>query len=74
MKTELLNWRWLGLMHPVMPFLVWLPVALGAILWGAMAWQLSSYELALFAVAALLSWTLFEYILHRYLFPLPKSW
>ena len=25
------SWRWLGWMHPVMPFVIWLPVASAAI-------------------------------------------
>lgn len=57
-----------------MPLLVWLPVALGTIIWGAITWRLSTLEFVVFAAAALMSWSLLEYILHRYLFHLPESW
>lgn len=68
------SWRWLGWMHPVMPFVIWLPVASAAIIWGTIAWQLSAVEVALHGVSALLTWTLLEYVLHRWLFHPPESW
>jgi len=74
MKNESFNWRWLGWVHPVMPALVWLPIALGSILWGVRAGSLSGLQLAFFADAALLSWSLLEYILHRCLFHPPECW
>ncbi len=74
MKNESFNWRWLGWVHPVMPALIWLPIALGSILWGVMAGSLSDLQLALFVAAALLFWSLLEYILHRCLFHPPESW
>jgi sterol desaturase/sphingolipid hydroxylase (fatty acid hydroxylase superfamily) len=68
------SWRWLGWVHPSMPFIVWLPVALAAIIWGTIAGQLSLREVALLGVGALLTWSLLEYTLHRWLFHPPKSW
>jgi len=68
------TWRWLGWVHPVMLFIVWLPVAVVAIIWGAVAGQLSLSEVALYGVGALFVWSLLEYTLHRWLFHPPKNW
>lgn len=68
------TWRWLGWVHPAMPFIVWLPVAGVAIIWGAIYWQLSLNAVTLFGMGALLTWSLLEYSLHRWLFHPPESW
>ncbi len=68
MKIESPRWCWLGWVHPAMPFLVWLPLALGSIGWGISRWGLSLEQVFLLALSALLSWSLLEYILHRWLF------
>ena len=68
MQTESPQWCWLGWVHPAMPFLVWLPLALGSIGWGISRWGLSLEQVFLLALPALLSWSLLEYILHRWLF------
>ncbi len=54
--------------HPIVPLLVWGPVA-GWLIWRAIALhEISLAGLALIGIAGLLTWTLAEYLLHRYLF------
>ena len=73
MRNESSRWCWLGWVHPVMPFLVWLPLAFGIIGWGISRWGLSLEQVVLLALPALLLWSLLEYILHRWLFHPPQT-
>jgi len=55
--------------HPVVPALMWLPTA-GFLLWRSLVWDRSIGVLQAMGVGgfALISWTLTEYLLHRYFF------
>ena len=54
--------------HPIVPLLVWGPVA-GWLLWRAVGVHgIGLAGMALIGGAGLLTWTLAEYLLHRYLF------
>ena len=53
--------------HPALPFIAWLPVALGMIYLGARQ-SISLPTLAARAAAGWLCWTLAEYALHRWVF------
>lgn len=63
--------------HPIVPLLVFVPIAIGSVIWGAFelhrvghAW----WHVAWLAPAGLLFWTLAEYLLHRFLFHfVPKA-
>ena len=57
-----------------MPFLIWLPAAIGAIAWSIANGQLHATGVALFGGSGLLTWTLLEYLLHRFLFHPPERW
>jgi len=54
--------------HPVTPLLVWGPVALWLLWLGIDSGALSGADFALLGVAGLLTWSLTEYLLHRFLF------
>lgn len=59
--------------HPIVPLLVWLPVV-GLLLWHSLAVeQLPIRDLAVIAVTGLLTWTLAEYVLHRFVFHYPAK-
>lgn len=54
--------------HPLVPLLIWGPLA-GWLIWRAVAVHgIGLAGLALIGIAGLLTWTLAEYLLHRYLF------
>ena len=60
--------EWFSRIHPITPFVAWLPVV-GVVLYRSV----SRHDLALFGVAGffalgVLAWTLSEYVLHRYVF------
>jgi dihydroceramide fatty acyl 2-hydroxylase len=57
----------LSRVHPVVPICVWGPVALGSVYLGLRG-GLSVPETAGLTVAGFFAWTLFEYILHRWIF------
>ena len=59
--------RYLSRVHPAFPGVFWGPIALLAIGWGAYA-GVPLWATGGMAVAGFLSWTLFEYILHRWVF------
>src|SRR5262245_6889753 len=66
--------------HPLLPLLVWMPLA-AWLLWRSIAARHVSFgALVVMAIAALFSWTLTEYVLHRFLFhlapttPVRKRW
>ncbi len=57
--------------HPLVPLLLWGPVA-AALLWRALVRDsLTALQLLPVAAAALLVWTLTEYVLHRFVFHFP---
>ena len=60
--------------HPVVPLLIWGPVA-AWLLWRAVSvHQFGVAAMVMIALAALATWTLTEYLLHRFLFHFqPKS-
>ena len=59
--------------HPSVPLLLWSPVA-GFLLWRSMAiLQLPGGGILLCAMAALVTWTLTEYLLHRFAFHFPAK-
>ncbi len=51
--------------HPVMPFVVYVPITL---LLMIMSWHMSLVTMIAYFIAGTLFWTLFEYILHRFVF------
>lgn len=57
--------------HPVVVYCIYLP-AIAAMLYYASGLITTSYELLLFA-GGLISWTLFEYLIHRYFFHMPAE-
>ena len=63
---SLRTWPWFGWFHPAWPAAVWMPVALGAIGWGLWKYQVTWWQVISCAVAALLAWSLFEYLIHRF--------
>jgi dihydroceramide fatty acyl 2-hydroxylase len=59
--------------HPLIPLLLWSPIA-SYLLWRSVAiHELPAAGLALTAVAGLLVWTLTEYVLHRFAFHYPAT-
>lgn len=60
--------EWLSHTHPMVPLLLWLPVA-GALLYRAFfVHHLATLPLLAIGLAALLMWSLTEYLMHRFLF------
>lgn len=57
--------------HPIVPLLVWAPVALFLLWRSVIVKQLNPGMLLLVAIAGLLVWTLMEYLLHRFVFHYP---
>lgn len=58
---------WMSRAHPAFPALFWIPGAIAAITWGMMtgtAW----YHMLWLVVVGFLTWTFFEYVLHRWIF------
>jgi uncharacterized membrane protein HdeD (DUF308 family) len=71
MKTEQsIRWGWVGRIvfynHPVLPLAIWGSLAAWLIVSGVQGPGLDVLSLAAHAMAALLGWTLFEYLLHRF--------
>ncbi len=63
--------EWLSHVHPIVPLLLWGPIA-GWLLWRSLV----TYQLAILPVlgvvlAGVFTWTLAEYFLHRFLFHYP---
>ncbi len=56
--------------HPIVPLLIWVPISLFVLAMGIEHAVLSPLELAAWAATGVLSWTLVEYVLHRYVFHL----
>jgi sterol desaturase/sphingolipid hydroxylase (fatty acid hydroxylase superfamily) len=59
--------------HPIVPLLLWGPVVLGLSFYALFIQGLSLIPFLLIGFGALLAWTLFEYVLHRYLFHYPAK-
>ena len=59
--------------HPIVPLLVWGPLAVWLVVRAVTVHDIGAAGLALIAVAGLLSWTLAEYLLHRFLFHFPAK-
>lgn len=57
--------------HPIMPLLVWLPVAVWLLVRAVSVHGIGPVGLAGIGVAGLISWTFAEYSLHRFLFHYP---
>lgn len=57
--------------HPIVPLLLWTPVAAILIWQGVAAPEIGGWGLIGLAFAGLLVWTLTEYVLHRFLFHYP---
>lgn len=59
--------------HPITPLVFWSPMA-GWLLWhGQTTHGLGAGAIALLAVAGILTWSLTEYVLHRFLFHFPAK-
>jgi dihydroceramide fatty acyl 2-hydroxylase len=54
--------------HPLTPLMMWLPVAAWLFYRSLAVHQLSLSAVLVVGIAALVSWTLMEYVLHRYVF------
>lgn len=59
--------------HPIMPLLVWLPVAAWLLLRAVTVHEIGAAGLAGIGVAGLLTWTFAEYTLHRFVFHYPAK-
>jgi sterol desaturase/sphingolipid hydroxylase (fatty acid hydroxylase superfamily) len=59
--------EWLTRAHPLVPILFWGPVTLALVYWGYRAGISAAGTIAITA-GGLLTWTLCEYILHRWIF------
>jgi len=54
--------------HPVVPLLIWAPLAAALLIRAVYVHQIGLAGMALIGAAGLVTWTLVEYLLHRYLF------
>ncbi len=59
--------------HPIVPLLLWAPIALWLLWRGAVTLQLPLLPLAAVTLAGIFTWTLAEYLLHRFLFHYPAK-
>ena len=59
--------------HPIIPLLVWLPLALWLIYQAIAVDQISFIALTGIGISGLLTWTLAEYMLHRFVFHFPAK-
>jgi sterol desaturase/sphingolipid hydroxylase (fatty acid hydroxylase superfamily) len=59
--------------HPVTPLVLWMPLVVWLLYRSIDAAQLGPWGMALVAVAALVTWTLTEYMVHRFLFHLAAT-
>lgn len=58
---------WTSRAHPALPAVLWLPIMAVSLWWGVQQ-GVSLWATALLWVAGFVAWTLFEYILHRWIF------
>lgn len=54
--------------HPIMPLLVWVPVIVWMFWKASDAGSLSAGSIAVLGISGTVSWTLFEYLMHRFAF------
>lgn len=54
--------------HPIVPLLLWVPVALYWLYNSHVQYSLTTLEYILCAIVGLIVWTLTEYVLHKYVF------
>lgn len=60
--------------HPIAPLVVYLPIVIYFVYHSAYKLDLKTYNIALLFIAGAFSWTLAEYLLHRFVFHFePKS-
>jgi sterol desaturase/sphingolipid hydroxylase (fatty acid hydroxylase superfamily) len=59
--------------HPILPLVIWGPVAIVLLITGINENKLSLAPVILWAVVGLLVWTLSEYLLHRFVFHFPAK-
>ena len=59
--------------HPIVPLLLWAPLACWLIWRGFYVYQLAPAPLIAVGLAGLLAWTLSEYMLHRFVFHLKAN-
>ena len=59
--------------NPITPLIVWTPVIAGLIYYSITEQGLGLAALSIWAVLALITWTLTEYLLHRFLFHFPAK-
>ncbi|HEV3190885.1 MAG TPA: hypothetical protein VGY54_10335, partial [Polyangiaceae bacterium] len=54
--------------HPATPFVTWIPVVLFFLVRSALRHQVSWMTVVVLSLGGMLTWTLAEYVLHRYVF------
>lgn len=54
--------------HPATPFVVWIPIALFVLVRAAFVWHVGVVSLTGLFLGGIFTWTLAEYILHRFVF------
>ncbi len=59
--------------HPIVPLVLWAPIAAWLIWRGAAVYELQSLPLLAVVVAGMFTWTFAEYALHRFLFHFPAK-
>lgn len=59
--------------HPIVPLLLWGPVALGLMIYSLRVEQISLATFVGTGLAGLVVWSFFEYTLHRFLFHFPAK-
>ncbi len=60
--------EWFSHIHPLTPLFIWVPVATWLIWHGYSQYDLGYATIALLGVLGLLTWSLAEYLLHRFVF------
>ncbi len=66
------GWQWLGMFHPALPAALWGPIALACIAWGVTSHSLNWATTAAASALALGTWSLVEYLVHRFLLHPPN--
>lgn len=65
--------EWCTHVHPVVPALLWGPVALYWFYSGAILGEMGTLSIFTWMVVGLVAWTLTEYLLHRFVFHYPAK-
>lgn len=63
--------EWFSHVHPITPLLIWIPVILFLAYRGWTNAQVSAWTNGFLIISAFVSWTLVEYLLHRFIFHFP---